>query len=716
MNPETLSKLWAKSNGTTIREHTDKLLENLRLLKELYGELIEKTLDAKEREIFWKALELACEYHDYGKMHRWFQKNVGNPDFKKLKSSLPEVRHNLLSPAFLPDMEDKALKTLVSLAILHHHDYDPSGDNADADKVERVLREEFGKSLDLSHKRILRQPEWEAVKKLEEREGKKFKRFYTLLKGFLLRIDHASSSKHSASVESKRLRDNEERVKKYLAKKNSQLNDLQRFVLENMENNLLVVASTGYGKTEAGFIFLKDKGFFTIPIRTSANAIFSRAKDVFSEEEVGLLHSTAPLFLLENTESKRNFEKDSIVSDIFLTRNFGKPLIVCTPDQLLPFILRPSGFEKYLSLFTYSRIVIDEIQLFEPWTLGFTVKAVEKIRAVGGKVLIMTATLPSYIRDDLEAVGFVEGRFLSSKERHNLKVIKNSLVSKEAIDLVKGLSKEGKVLVITNTRERVFELKEKLKECEILHSYFIYNHRKEREKRIEEFFRGSETGVWITTQLAEVSLDLDADFLVTELSTVDSLFQRMGRVNRRGRKAADEPNVYLFIEDCSGIGTVYRKNLHDLTREALRNGAVSEEEKLEIVERVYGKVREGDRKYMEEYQDAKRYIDSLWFLGEKFEKRKAQEKFREILSLTVVPETFRSEVEGFIKEYRDTKDVFNKVRLFSLILGYTFSVPAYRDYLKSVEKIEGLRNIYWIRGDYSSDLGFKKVEEKSCVV
>ncbi len=85
MDTQVLSKLWAKSDGTTIREHTDKLLENLKLLQQLYGDLIENALDPEEREIFWKALELACEYHDYGKMHCWFQKKVGNPNLKPCK-------------------------------------------------------------------------------------------------------------------------------------------------------------------------------------------------------------------------------------------------------------------------------------------------------------------------------------------------------------------------------------------------------------------------------------------------------------------------------------------------------------------------------------------------------------------------------------------------------------------------------------------------------
>ncbi len=708
MSTEALSKLWAKSDGTTIREHTDRLLENLKLLRKLYGDLIEKSLEPENREIFWKALELACEYHDYGKMHCWFQKKVGNPEFKKLKTSLPEVKHNLLSLAFLPDIEDKTIKTLISLAILHHHDFS----EGNTDKVEQALREEFGKNLDFNYRKLLKQQEWETIRNLEKKEGRKFSRFYTLLKGFLLRIDHASSSKQGASVESKRLIDNEERVKNYLAKKNSQLNDLQKFVLENRENNLLVVASTGYGKTEAGFIFLKDKGFFTIPIRTSANAIFSRARAVFSEEEVGLLHSTAPLFLLENSEGSRNFDKESIVSDIFLTKNFAKPLIVSTPDQLFPFVLRPKGFEKFLSIFSYSRVVIDEVQLFEPHTLGFLVKAIEKASQIGGKLMVMTATLPSYVRRDLKGIDFKEGVFITQNVRHNIKLIPASLTSEEGLKLIKKLSAGGKLLVITNTRTKALELRKALGGGKILHSWFIQRDRKEREKEIKDFFDSEDKGLWITTQIAEVSLDLDADFLITELSTADSLLQRMGRVNRRGLKPVKEPNVYIFTEDCSGIGSVYKKSIsvykksiYEITKEKLIEGVIDEEWKLSFVESVYSDLESRDKEYMNQYEEAKKYIDNLWELGEKFfNKKEAQRMFRDVISEVVVPDTFRNEVESILAEYIREKDPINKLRLFSDILGYTFSLPLYSGV--SLRPIKDLKGFYWVDGIYSEEVGF----------
>lgn len=706
---DLLKKLWAKSDGTTIRAHTDKLLENLRVLKELFGDKIRHLLGPHAEE-FWEALRLACEYHDYGKVYKGFQKKVGNPEFKKVKNEV-EVRHNLISPAFLPKELREPLKTLVALAIVHHHEHDPK--NVDLEKIEEILKNEFGKKLSEIHKKVLKLKEEDILKKLEEKEGRNLKTFYTLLKGFLLRIDHASSSHFADSVETSRLEGNEVKVENYLkTTRNSRLNDLQEFVLQNVDKNLLITASTGYGKTEAGFIFLKDKGFFTIPVRTSANAIYERAKKVFGEDSVGLLHSTAFLYLMESYSEDRNFTTDYVVGDLYLTKNFGKPLIVSTPDQLMPFILRPKGFEKYYSMFSHARLVLDEVQLFESYTLGFIVKALEKINEIGGRVMVITATLPSYVRKDLESIDFTQGIFLTSQPRHHIRLIKNySILSEEGLNLIKELSQEGKVLVITNTVKRALELKKELNCGNLLHSQFIYRDRKEKEKQIDEFFKGSEKGFWITTQIAEVSLDLDADFLITELSTIDSLIQRMGRANRKGRKEIEKPNVFVFTEDCSGIGPVYREKIHEITKQHLPEpeGILSEEEKLRIIEKVYEEVERKDGEYMSEYEDAKSYIDSLWNIGEQFSKEKAQRMFRDILSVSVIPEAFRKEVEPLIEEYRNTRDHAEKLLKFSEITGYILSVPAH---VKSRrEPVKGLKEVYWMRGEYSSELGFKPEEE-----
>jgi hypothetical protein len=81
-----LEERWAKDDGTTIRDHTDKLLENCEKLKNYYKqeieELMPKGLPYELKERFWEILKLACEYHDYGKIHCKFQEKLGNKNLK----------------------------------------------------------------------------------------------------------------------------------------------------------------------------------------------------------------------------------------------------------------------------------------------------------------------------------------------------------------------------------------------------------------------------------------------------------------------------------------------------------------------------------------------------------------------------------------------------------------------------------------------------------
>ena len=64
---------YAKSNPKeSIKEHTDKLLENLEELKEIYGNEILKEKGIEESR-FWYLLEIICKYHDIGKTYTPFQ-------------------------------------------------------------------------------------------------------------------------------------------------------------------------------------------------------------------------------------------------------------------------------------------------------------------------------------------------------------------------------------------------------------------------------------------------------------------------------------------------------------------------------------------------------------------------------------------------------------------------------------------------------------------
>ncbi len=706
---ELLNTLWGKSDGTTIREHTDKLLENLKILKDLYEDELEKAIPQRFKENFWNLLRLACEYHDYGKIHCKFQRKVGNKSVSCPPKVKEEVKHNLISPAFLYLFERENLTTeelyLIALTVLHHHKVPK---NVKLEDILNLLEEEFKfepKELGKFYRTLLGKTEYgffESGKTRaksylyrkrkifkENQNPEEFKRTYILLKGFLLRLDHVGSvQKVNLRVEKKPV--NTERViKEIFQKKGWKLNDLQEFVLNNLDKNLMAIAETGYGKTEAGAIFLKRKGFFTLPVRTAINSIYERFKNYFGNESVGLLHSSAASYLLKKEEEETN-RGEGILETLFGAKHFSQPLIVCTPDQILPFTFHYEGFEKILSLFSYSRIVIDEIQSYEPHTLAFIVQALKEIAAFGGKFLITTATLPAFLKEKLKEIVDKEANFLTDKIRHNIRFINEEITSPNALNKIAEYSKVGKVLVITNTVERAKELKNLLKEVKnveanLLHSRFIREDRQKLEKEIASFFKSEEKGIWITTKLAEASLNIDADYLFTEISTADSLVQRLGRVNRFGKKPTDEPNVFVFTENPSGKGTVYPQELLKLTLKGISkigNGKWDEEKKFHLVEEVYSKENLRGTEYLKNYEQAKDYIESLHTLGLREDKPFATSMFRHILDITVIPAGFKNEVLQLLEQYQNETDYMEKLKIREQIMDYTVSVPIYW-YLKN---------------------------------
>ena len=101
---------------------------------------------------------------------------------------------------------------------------------------------------------------------------------YCIMKGLLHRLDHCSSA--WILVEDETSDEISEFVEKFMKEKDFEPNDLQQFVKANQNKNIIVIGSTGMGKTEGALLWSNsDKTFFTLPLRISINAIYDRIKN-----------------------------------------------------------------------------------------------------------------------------------------------------------------------------------------------------------------------------------------------------------------------------------------------------------------------------------------------------------------------------------------------------------------------------------------------------
>lgn len=741
----------AKSNPQeTIQQHTDKLLKNLDILKNLYPNLF----------LNWDIsymLELACLYHDIGKINISFQKRVMGGKEPQI------VPHGLYSLCFLEaddlcdkiydkylelekdenTAEEQAINfvTVVANAIAYHHERD----------IPNEVSEIIKNNLE-SLREQLKEFKYDKIKisKVEEiapdffrigtrlmpskikNQNEVFKK-YILVKGLLNRIDYASSAGEEIQVERKNdfLLEKLENMLENWKKQNPQSdwNELQKYMIEKRDKNVITIAQTGMGKTEAGLLWIGDtKGFFILPLKTAINSIYNRVTTEIVKEKiedrVGLLHSeTKDIYLKDFSDNDLEVYYES-------TKQLSLPLTICTLDQIFDFVYRYKGFEPKLATLSYSKIVLDEIQMYSPDLLAYIIKGLKYITELGGKFAILTATFPEIVKDLLISQGIefeISENFTKPdlNLRHNVKVIKKLIDT----DFILSKFQKNKILVICNTvkeAQRIYtELKEKIcdkKLINLFHSKFIKRDRAIKESKILKLGNknSKDFGIWIATQVVEASLDIDFDILITELSDLSGLFQRMGRCYRNRPLLDDETNCFVFTGDekvkNTGVGFVVDKDIYTKSKDLILekiDGNLFEEEKMKYVSELYTTENLKETKYY------KKVLDTLEYLGlvSPYEKDKqdAKREFRDITSYMIIPKNLYEENSEEINknlEILKQENISKKEKLTAKmkIRDLTLNIQGYELKTKIINlesiKLGRCEEIYILDCDYSFETGF----------
>jgi CRISPR-associated endonuclease/helicase Cas3 len=721
--------IYAKSEPIqSLKEHTEKLIDNYNMLEKFYKGKI------KCDEIMWKLLYVAAKYHDAGKAYSYFQHKIieiinknNEIEIENVKSPINyDIPHSYLSPAFIPFKNlpfSKEFKKLLAQVIAYHHERE---EKPDSDKIKEVIKKDLinqvSKLKDELEIEVSENPgslytAWiDSSNRIKSKDNNYL--LYILVKGLLHRLDHSASA--DEEIEDNPSENVASYTKEYMKKKGFGVRELQSFSRENKDKNVIAIASTGMGKTEAALLWIDDdKAFFTLPLRVSINALFDRVSKQENKENeedgigfkfAGLLHSTSMDYLDESGYG--NWEQ--IYEN---SRMLSSKLIFTTIDQIFKFPFKYRGYEKMYATTSYSKIVIDEIQAYSPSIAAVLIKGLEMIYKIGGRFMVMTATMPTIYIDELEKRGVISnsetarGQFLNEVIRHKIKVNDKPIISD--IDEIIRRGKDKKVIVIVNTVdiavEIYSEISKKTKNAYLLHSLFIQKHRGMLERKIKSFADDDNSvGIWVTTQIVEASLDVDFDYLFTEISTLDSLFQRLGRCYRKRAFNLHEPNVYIYTEEVKGVGTIYDKDVINNSIKMIKEfdmQKLKEEDKVALVQKLYSKEYLEGTEFYKEFKKALSFLDNLTDEYD-LSSSEAQKQLRDIRSVTVIPREVFDGIENLIECYRNEKDIKERRKFRREINKYTVSLAEYK--VKSAGVIEpcnivGLENIHILNRKYNFD-------------
>lgn len=670
----------------TIEQHTDKLLECAKVLYDL-GYI--------KSEQLYKDLLVACKNHDMGKINSQFQIRI------KRKSRFNyeiEVPHAVLSIFFVNDSECNDY-TSVLFAVLYHHYHKESPMNVfrrDRQLVEKFLTELNFQSNDYNKMRR----NLSKVKKIFQTNlNDKQKQYAVLLKGLLHKCDYSASANIPCEKKNDFLLESIEdwRSGKF------QYNTLQEFCIANRNENIMVTAPTGMGKTEAGLLWCGDnKCFFVLPLKTAINAMFDRIKKLANDVEaedvyksrVALVHSDMKSYYLKDANDK---DTDYDFDYEELSRQFCLPVTVCTPDQIFDFVLKYPGYEYKLAISSYSKFIIDEIQMYSPDILAAIIYAIKMIHIMGGKVAVLTATLPPFVKEELLKIFGVDVQLADfSSEgilRHNVKVFDDKLETDDIIEIVNETNSDTvkKYLVVCNTvktANRIYrEFSESNIDAEInlFHANFIKKDRMKKEKEImkaseKELNEMNKPEIWISTSVVEASLDIDFDILITELSDLFSLFQRFGRTNRKGKKDFSNYNCYVFTELQDRADSFIDKDIHNLSKDAIVtvDGVLTEQEKNSLIEKYLSVEKVQDTDYYKDYcKFFKNYEDEYDYLNS------SKDSLRNIDRMDAIPKCVYDENVDMINENLEKinstdVDKDSRMKATEEILKLTVSISMFR--------------------------------------
>lgn len=387
----------------------------------------------------------------------------------------------------------------------------------------------------------------------------------------------------------------------------------------------LIEGPTGSGKTETALAMawrlvsagLADSIVFALPTQATSNAMFERVLRL-----AGVLFSGGPNILLAHGKAAFNEAFAQLKARAGTVqgseeawsqcaqwlagsrkRVFLGQLGIGTVDQVLMAVLPVR--HNFVRSFGMGRsvLIVDEVHAYDDYMNVLLAQVLRQQRAAGGSAILLSATLPSRQRLQLAQAWGCDaqsstdyplltwcpsdgGNVQACTSRTSSPTPERSVTAEclERADMlpddallariVAAAERGAQVGIICNLVDHAQQIHQRLKGMTqapviLFHSRYTFADRQRIETSLDGLFGPSgdrSVGrILVATQVLEQSIDVDMDWLVTQLCPVELLFQRMGRMHRHARpwrpEGFTDPTCTVLVpaeDDFGGHGAVYR--------------------------------------------------------------------------------------------------------------------------------------------------------------
>lgn len=350
--------------------------------------------------------------------------------------------------------------------------------------------------------------------------------------------------------------------------------------------------------------------YVAMPTQATSNGLFPRTLNFLKHAQAGtanfrLVHGNAdlhpaqealvqqiddldPLFDADDQPSSGSLQGQVRTLRWFLPRKRSllAPHGLGTVDQAFLGVLYARHFFLRLFALTGKTVIFDEVHAYDLYMQHLFERLLRWLHALGAHVILLSATLPARLRAACfkawggavyegevapevipypaiwlaqDGVVTLEAGGFATRWKQQARLQRHDPAPERVAEAAAQACRDGAVaLVICNTVRRAQAVYQALPEAVqalqedvmLLHARYRFGLRQRKEEAVLARFGKARTngrgGILVATQLAEQSLDLDADVLFTDLAPIDLLLQRAGRLHRHLelRPSSERPDGY----------------------------------------------------------------------------------------------------------------------------------------------------------------------------